>query len=101
MEDKQPNIILTIDGTSTLYRSPEIQSDETGYYIEVDTDIAESDFIVGLEYDMIVELPSFFVSQEKKADRRNIPMVENVYLDLYYSGRYTVAVERKGYITRT
>lgn len=98
--EKQPNIILTIDGTSTLYRSPEIQEDETGFYIEVGTDIAESDFIVGLEYDMIVELPSFFVSQEKKADRRNIPMVENVYLDLYYSGRYSVAVERKGYITR-
>ena len=34
VEDMHPNIIiLTVDGTSTLYRSPEIQSDETGYYI--------------------------------------------------------------------
>ena len=28
-------------------------------------------------------------------------MVENVYLDLYYSGRYTVDVDRTGYRTRT
>ena len=48
------------------------------------------DFIVGIQLRYGVELPSFFVTQEKKADRRNIPMVENVYLDLYYSGRYTV-----------
>ena len=47
---------------------------------------------------MRVELPSFFVTQEKKADRRNIPMVENVYLDLYYSGRYTVDIKRQGYL---
>ena len=45
---------------------------------------------------MKVELPAFFVTQEKKSDRRNIPMVENVYLDLYYSGRYSVNVDRKG-----
>ena len=101
VEGMTPNIILTLDGSSTLYRSPEIQSDETGYFIEVDTYIAEAEFILGLQYDMKIELPSFFVTQDKKADRRNLPMVENVYLDLYYSGRYECTVARKGYVDRT
>ena len=50
---------------------------------------------------MRVELPAFFVKEENKADRRNIPMVENVYLDLYYSGRYGGQLARKGYDDRT
>ena len=101
VEGLNPCIIITIDGSSTLYRSPEIESDETGYFITVDKSITDADFIVGLEYNMKVELPAFFMTQDKKADRRNIPMIENVYLDLYYSGRYSVDVDRTGYITRT
>ena len=50
---------------------------------------------------MKVSCLPFFVKQEKKADRRNIPMVENVYLDLYYSGRYSVDIERRGYDVKT
>ena len=92
-----PNIILTLDGDSTLYRSPEIQQDATGYFIDVEADLADTDFILGLEYDMKVELPAFFVIEDKKADRKNLPMVQNVYLDLYYSGRYSVIVDRHGY----
>ena len=95
--DKQPTVILTLDGNSTLYRSPEIESDSTGYYITIDSDLADQDFILGIDYTMKVVLPNFFVKQEKRADRKNIPMVENVYLDLYYSGRYTVDIDRKGY----
>ena len=95
------SIILTLDGTSTLYRSPPVESDGTGYYIDVDADIVEGDFIVGMQYDMVVELPAFFVTQEKKPDRRNVPMVETVFLDLYYSGRYSVEVDRLGYLPRT
>jgi hypothetical protein len=96
-----PCIILTLDDNSTLFRTPEIQEDSTGYYVVVDTEIAGTDFILGLEYMMKVELPTFFVSENKKADRRNIPMVENVYLDLYYSGRYSVTIDRTGYQPRT
>lgn len=95
--DKQPTVILTLDGNSTLYRSPEIESDSTGYYVTIDSDLADQDFILGIDYTMKVVLPNFFVKQEKRADRKNIPMVENVYLDLYYSGRYTVDIDRKGY----
>ena len=71
------------------------------YYIVVDQSISDTDFIVGLEYEMKVQLPTFFVAEDKKADRRNPPMVENVYLDLYYSGRYTVTVERTGYAPKS
>lgn len=96
----RPCIILTLDDNSTLFRTPEINKDSTGYYVVVDKDIAETDFILGLEYMMKVELPTFFVTQDKKADRRNPPMVENVYLDLYYSGRYSVTLDRTGYEPR-
>ena len=100
VDEMKASIILTVDGNSTLYRSPDVESDETGYYVDVEKEIADGLFILGLNYNMRVELPSFFVTQEKKADRRNIPMVENVYLDLYYSGRYTVTVNRQGYLPR-
>ena len=95
--DTQPTVILTLDGNSTLYRSPDIESDSTGYFVTIDEDLADQDFILGLDYDMKVKLPSFFVKEEKRADRLNIPMIENVYLDLYYSGRYSVDIERRGY----
>ena len=95
--DMQPTVILTLEGNSTLYRSPDIESDATGYFITIDSDLADQDFILGIDYTMKVVLPNFFVQQDKRADRKNIPMVENVYLDLYYSGRYTVDIERKGY----
>ncbi len=97
VENAQPNIILTLDGNSTLYRSPEIEEDATGYFITVDENLAEADFILGLEFTMKVVLPSFYVVQDKKADRKNIPMINRVYIDLYYSGRYEANLSRKGY----
>ena len=97
----QPTVILTLDGNSTLYRSPAIESDATGSFITIDSDLADQDFILGLDYDMKVKLPSFFVKEEKRADRLNIPMIENVYIDLYYSGRYSVDIDRRGYDLKT
>ena len=98
---KQPTVILTLDGNSTLYRSPEIESDNTGSFVTIDKDLADQEFIIGLDYDMKVKLPSFFVKEEKRADRLNIPMIENVYIDLFYSGRYSVDIERRGYDLKT
>ena len=49
---------------------------------------------------MVVELPSFFVKAENKVDRVNTPMVENVYIELYLSGSYSVSLEKLGYDTR-
>ena len=94
---KQANVIITQSGQETLFLRPEIQSDSTGYYVEVDNEDAAEEFILGLEYDMSVTLPSFFLTQDKRADRVNIPMVETAYLDLYYSGRYNITVSKTGY----
>jgi len=99
--DMQPTVILTLDGNSTLYRSPAIESDSTGSFITLDEDLASQDYILGLDYDMKIKLPSFFVKEEKRADRLNIPMIENVYIDLYYSGRYSVDIDRRGYDLKT
>ena len=44
----QPTVILTLDGNSTLYRSPAIESDATGSFITIDEDLADQDFILGL-----------------------------------------------------
>lgn len=101
VDGKQPTLILTVGGFSTLYRSPVIESDSTGSFITVDEDLANQDFILGLDFDMKVKLPSFFVKEEKKSDRLNIPMIENVYIDLYFSGRYSVDIERRGYDLKT
>ena len=92
------DIILTVDGTATLFQTPEVQHDTTGYFIEVDSGIASEEYIVGTRYVMSVELPAFFIRQEKTSDRRNLPMVENAYIDLYYSGRYSVTLKRQGYL---
>jgi hypothetical protein len=95
--EAQPCLILTKEGTSTAFFNLPIQQDNTGYYITADTEIANEDYILGLVYDMKIQLPSFWLTVDKKADRKNIPMVETVYLDLYYSGRYNVTVEKLGY----
>ena len=106
-----PTVVYTSQGNSTVYERPTIASDATGYYVEVNNDnLSITDingdtqyypFILGIEYDFQVELPSFHVTQEKRADRRNPPMVENVYLDLYLSGRYSITLKRLGYTDRT
>lgn len=101
VDGKQPTLILTVGGFSTLYRSPAIETDSTGSFITVDENLANQDFILGIDFDMKVKLPSFFVKEEKKSDRLNIPMIENVYIDLYYSGRYSVDIERRGYDLKT
>ena len=95
--DKTANVIITQSGQETMFLRPPILSDNTGYYVEVLNADAAEDFILGLEYDMTVTLPSFFVTQDKRADRTNIPMVETAYLDLYYSGRYNITVSKTGY----
>ena len=94
---KTPNLILTRSGTSTAFYRPAIQQDNTGYFIEVEKSISDEDFILGVEYNMKVVLPSLWLTQDRRADRKNIPMVEMAYLDLYYSGRYNVTVNKTGY----
>lgn len=54
-------------------------------------------FNIGVPYTMEVQLPSFYVKTDKVVDRRNLAMVENVYMNLYLSGSYSVVIERQGY----
>lgn len=64
----------------------------------VDTDMLDTgSWVVGQEYVASIQLPAIFTTAENKADRVNIPVVEFVYLDLYYSGRYRVEINRLGY----
>jgi hypothetical protein len=94
-------LAATYGGSETFYVSGNAQTDSTGDYFVVSNRLAEYDIIVGVGYDMVVELPSFFVKEENKADRRNPPMIENVYINVFMSGRYECSVDQKGYATRT
>lgn len=95
---KQPIIMFTGNGnTAGEFERPSILTDATGKYIETDTDNLSGNYVIGLEYQMSVQLPSFFIKQETRADRVDIPMVETLFLDLYHSGRYDVIIKRFGY----
>jgi hypothetical protein len=61
------------------------------------------DYVVGARYIASVDLPAIFFKSDNKSDRVNIPMVSFLYLDLYYSGRYEVVLNRLGYepVTRS
>lgn len=95
----QPVFIVTSGSSANTFLRPSIQSDATGSFIEVETSLTTGDYIMGLQYRMEVALPAFYVTTENKADRVEIPMVEILYLDLYYSGRYEIQLDRLGYAT--
>lgn len=94
-----PVFISTDDGEDGVILRPDIESDVDGYYITVDADLVASSalYTIGLQYDMEVELPSFYTTIQQRPDQAFPPMVENVYLNLYYSGRYMARVVREGY----
>ena len=89
--------IVTSGSDDGTFTKPTLQSDSGGNYILVDSSLTSTDYTIGSEYRMTVKLPSFYVSSEGKADRIDNPVVEFLYLDLYYSGRYQVSVEKLGY----
>ena len=101
--DQPVYVVATGNGVETFFTQAPIQSDATGEYIEIQSNIKGSEFIVGISYEFSVVLPSFFVKEgdQNRADRRYPPMVENMYLDLYLSGRYTVDIEKLGYRTQS
>lgn len=96
-------VVATGNGVETFYTQAEIQSDVTGEYIDISSNIKDTEFVVGIGYEFAVTLPTFFVKEgeNNRADRKNVPMVENIYLDLYLSGRYTVDIEKLGYRTQS
>ena len=96
-------VVSTGDGVETFYVQASLEVDGTGEYIDIPNNIKNTEFVVGLGYEFAVTLPTFFVkeSEGNRADRKNTPMVENIYLDLYLSGRYTVDIEKLGYNTQS
>lgn len=97
MSGSKPVLMVTSGTDAGTFVQPFIQEDGSGYYILVDPSYTTSDFVIGLQYRMQVDLPSFYVTQDNRADRLDNPIVETIYLDLYYSGRYELEINRLGY----
>ena len=97
--DKAQYVLISTEGPfrATFVR-PVVTVDTNGdWFLIAEKTLTTQEFTLGVEYEASVILPSFFLTQEGKADRVNIPVVENLYLDLYYSGSYTVNIEKLGY----
>ena len=82
-------VLMAVSGVEAgTFARPAIQTDNVGKFIEVSKSFTAVDFVIGLEYRLQLDLPAFYVTQQQRADRIDDPIVENLYLDLYYSGRY-------------
>ena len=91
-------MVLSGESEGTFYRL-DVYNDAEGHYVIVDDYLASQEYVLGIEYEMRVELPSFYVIQENKADRIDNPVVEFLYVDLYQSGRYELQIDKIGYPT--
>nr|BAR25497.1 tail tube B [uncultured Mediterranean phage uvMED]BAR25547.1 tail tube B [uncultured Mediterranean phage uvMED] len=65
--------------------------------ITVDSDLVSANYTIGLKYVAEIQLPTIHVTQNNRADRVNVPIVHFMDIDLYYSGRYKIKVDRTGY----
>lgn len=90
-------VVFVEAGTGTTYQVRPVSNDGTSDYVQLSDADAAKDFVLGISYDMEIELPRFYLKAEDRADRKNIPVVEMVYLSYYYSGRYNVTLSRQGY----
>ena len=93
------NVVVTSGTFRATFRRVEAQYDSVAnnYYVIVNTDLLTDDWVLGCQYNASVSLPSIFVTQEGKADRVNVPTVTLLHLDLYYSGRYEIIIDKLGY----
>lgn len=93
------NIVVTTGDFRATFRRVTTTYDSVNdnYYVIANTDLLTSDWVLGCQYNASVTLPSIFVTQEGKADRVNIPTVTLMHLDLYYSGRYEIVIDKLGY----
>tara|TARA_R100001198_G_C5239303_1_gene216660 strand:+ start:961 stop:4113 length:3153 start_codon:yes stop_codon:yes gene_type:complete len=93
---KDITVIFGDLGSATTFQDRELTSNK----FIIQTEDAELNFSVGFSYPMSVELPSFYVMNDKDADRNNVPIIENVQTYLYLSGRYEAKLARLGYQDR-
>ena len=93
------NVVVTSGDFRATFRrvEPEYDSVNNNYYVIVNTDLLTADWVLGCQYTASVTLPSIFVTQDAKADRVNVPVVTLMHLDLYYSGRYEILIDKLGY----
>ena len=98
--DVQYVLISTSASFKATFVRPNYIIDGNDWYLIVEKKLSDGDFYLGIEYIASVELPSIFMTQEGRSDRVNIPIVENLYLDLYYSGSYEVSIQKLGYPTQ-
>lgn len=93
------NVVVTSGDFKSTFRrvEPQFDSVNNNYYVIVSTDLLAADWVLGVQYTATVTLPSIFVTQEGKADRVNVPTVTLMHLDLYYSGRYEIIIDKLGY----
>ncbi len=99
IDDVTYNVISTTGPWASYFTRPEVIKDVDGWWLKVDVEVPDYDYVLGIEYVTTVELPSIFMTKENRADRVNIPQVSTVYLDLYYSGRYEISIDKLGYDT--
>lgn len=97
--DTTYNVVVTSGSFRATFRRvlPEYDAVNDNYYVIVNTDLLTADWVLGAQFNASVTLPSIFVNQEGKADRVNIPTVTLMHLDLYYSGRYEILIDKLGY----
>ena len=92
-EYKEITVIFGDLGNATFFQNKELTNNK----FTILTEDAELSFSVGFSYSMTVELPSFYVMNDKDADRSNVPIIENVQTYLYLSGSYEAKLSRLGY----
>ena len=93
----QTCVIFTSGTSAGTFQLPTVLQDGSGYYVEIANDLVAADFYVGVTYEMLVSLPSFYVTTQDRSDKINNPVVETVYIDTFYTGLLTASVNRKGY----
>ena len=91
------NAIGTSGSYSGYFERPDVIKEGGNWYLDVSSDVGSVDYTLGVQYDTTVQLPAIFVTNDGKADRVNSPQVSNLYLELYYSGRYEITVNMLGY----
>ena len=91
-------VFIATDGNSAgTFRREDIVNISGKDYVIAEKSLTSANFILGTEYKMEIELPSFFVTRENKADRIDTPVVEFAYIDLYESSSYNVKLQAIGY----
>lgn len=93
------HVVVAVDGEDEgSFFDVDVEFDINGdAYFDAPADRVADAFVFGIAYEMLVTLPSIYTTLQNRPDIVFSPIVENVYLNLYYSGHYVVRVRREGY----